>query len=474
MKRHVLALICGALLAGCTMPPPSEADLYYGFTLVNPDTRTETLASWLVVRDGRIARVGSGAPPTGSYRQRRDMSGLYGMPGLIDAHAHILAGPFAMKVVKGAPTLDIVSGDKYSRFNAAITLAFGVTTVRNPGGSTEAAVRYDAMRASGAWIGPQALHAGRVIEPPPMAGESFGYPKTRAEWDAEAERQAAAGMTYFKLYHDLTEAELAEGARAATAHGLIPIAHLETVSWKRAAELGVRQIEHTLPISADLLEPEARKRYEPNKPISAGFYQWFALADYDGPLVRGMIRTLVDRKVVVTPTLLVQDVVYHADDLSEIFPPQEMRFYQAESFASAKGNYDALAKIWTTQDYQAARATWPKVLEFVRRLHAAGVQMMIGTDGAGGGPVYARELRDMVLAGIPAWEVLRMATSGNADLMGLADTGRIAAGKEADLVFLRADPVTDVGNVRQVETVVSDGKAYKFDELVALSAPFAK
>jgi imidazolonepropionase-like amidohydrolase len=467
-------LACAALLASCATPPTSETDLYFGFTLVDPETRTETPASWLTVHDGRIARIGTGVPPAGPHRQRHDMTGLYGMPGLIDAHAHLVAGPYAVKTDNGAVTIDILSGDKYTRFNAAIALAFGVTTVRNPAGSTEAAARYDAMRRAGTWIGPRALHAGRVIEPPPMAGESITYPRTKAEWDAEAARQAAAGMTYFKLYHSLTEAELAEGVRAATAHGLIPIAHLEKVSWTRAAELGVRQLEHNLPISADLLEPAARARYQPDKPASAGFYQWFELADYDGPLVRQMIRTLVERKVVVTPTLMAQDVVYHADDLSEIFPPQELRFYQAESFASAKTNYDMLAKIWTPENYQAARAAWPKMLHFVKRLHDSGVKLMIGTDGTGGAPFYARELHNMAATGIPVWEVLRMATAGNADLMGLAQTGRIAPGKEADLVFLRADPVADVRNVRQVATVVSDGQAYTFDELVSLSAPFAK
>ena len=57
-----------------------------------------------------------------------------------------------------------------------------------------------------------------------------------------------------------------------------------------------------------------------------------------------------------------------------------------------------------------ARAQWPKVLRFVKLLHDSGVKLMIGTDGTGGGPIYARELYDMTEAGIPAWEVLRMAT----------------------------------------------------------------
>ena len=65
------------------------------------------------------------------------------------------------------------------------------------------------------------------------------------------------------------------------------------------------------------------------------------------------------------------------------------------------------------------RHDYSQVLSFARVLHDPGVPLMIGTDGTGGGPIYARELHNHVLAGIPAWEVLRMATSGNATLMGL-------------------------------------------------------
>ena len=65
-----------------------------------------------------------------------------------------------------------------------------------------------------------------------------------------------------------------------------------------------------------------------------------------------------------------------------------------------------------------------------------------------------------------------MTTSGNAALMGLPTTGRIAPGLEADLVFLRADPVQDVRHVREVELVASDGQSHRFDELVALAQTF--
>jgi imidazolonepropionase-like amidohydrolase len=80
-----------------------------------------------------------------------------------------------------------------------------------------------------------------------------------------------------------------------------------------------------------------------------------------------------------------------------------------------------------------------------------------------------------VQAGIPVWDVLRMATSGNAALMGLGDeTGRIETGMEADLVFLRADPAADVSNAREVELVVTNGTAHRFDDLVAAAQRLAE
>lgn len=473
MRMKLLTGAAMLAVAGCSSAQGQDyagAELYSGFTRVDPVTETLTSGAWLIVRGGLIEEIGEGPPPEGDFAATPDVSGLYGMAGLIDAHAHVTVGPQEVTLVDGVPTVGIVPGDEYSRFNAAIALAFGVTSIRNPGGSTAANARYDSMLASGEWTGPEALHAGAIIQPPPFGGESFAYPTMPEEWDAEAAAQAASGMTYFKLYVDLTEAELAEGVQAAKAHGLIPIAHLNGVSWTRAVELGVEQIEHALPTSPDLLEPQARAAFTPDTPPNGFMYQWFELADFDGPLMSEMIRSLAERRIVVNLTTVVNEITYNADDLGAIFPEAERVYLHPVSFASALANLDALATIWAPEDFARARAVFPKVLELARVLHDAGVPLMIGTDGTGGGPIYARELHNHVQAGIPVWEVLRMATSGNAEKMGLGGrTGRIAPGMEADLVFLRDDPTVDVRSVREVELVVTNGEAHRFEDLVAMA-----
>jgi imidazolonepropionase-like amidohydrolase len=474
MKSKFLAAALGLILTVSTPAIAAREDgaLYTGFTLVDPETARETPNAWLIVRDGKIERVGTGRAPKGKY-ETHDMAGLYAMPGLIDAHAHIAQGPYAVSMVDGAPRVEMVVGDKFTRFNATMALAFGVTTVRNPGGPTEAASHYDTMLARGDWIGPEALHAGSIMQPLPFAGEAFGHPANAREWNAEAARQAHAGMTYFKLYQDLTENELAQGVAAAKANGLIPIAHLNAISWTRAAQLGVEQFEHAMPTSAALLPEKDRAGFTPDR-AARFMYRWFELVDLGGPEIAGLLKTMRERRSVATLTLMANEVTYNVKDLSEIFPADELAFYHPELLASARSNLDALGAVWTDEDATHAQAAWRKVLQFAKLLHDAGVPLMIGTDGGGGTPFYARELGHHVEAGIPAWDVLKMATSGNAALMGLTNTGRLAPGLEADVVFLRADPAEDVRNVRQVEATLSDGEFYRFDDLVARAQEFVE
>ena len=464
-----MPLVMVPFLFACThVRMPADAACYSGFTSIDPATEQRVENAWMVVVDGRIWGLGNGTPPRGCDPARtQDLQGKFVIPGFIDAHAHITAtGIQKIEVKDGVVTVQSASVDRITQHNARIALARGVTTVRNPGGDPEANARYDRNVASGDWLGPEARHAGAVIEPPPFVGSMFAYPRNDAEWDAEAARQAALGMTFFKLYADLTEAELAAGIRAAHRHGLKAIAHLNTVSWTRAAELGIDGLEHALPTSADLLEPAERAKYKAQvEPSSKFMFRWFELADFDGPLIRRMIALLAEKKIPVNMTLIVNELIYNIDELDRMFPAQEKADALPEVLASVLPQLRASATGWTPADFNRARAVFPKVLAFARLLHEAGVPMMVGTDG-GGGSFFARELELHVLAGIPTWEVLRLATSKTAGLLGMGDRiGRIALGFEADLAILDADPLIDIGNAAQVHGVLNNGRLLKSADL---------
>jgi hypothetical protein len=186
-------------------------------------------------------------------------------------------------------------------------------------------------------------------------------------------------------------------------------------------------------------------------------YRWFELADYDGPLIRRLITQLAEKKIPVDLTLTTNELIYNIDRVEDLVPPIETEDMVPEVLKVYLPQLKASATGWTAEDFTRARAVLPKVLRFARMLHEAGVPMMIGTD-AGGGTFYARELALHREAGIATWDVLRMATSETADIMGMGGRiGRIAKGYEADLVVLEGDPVADITAAARVYGVVNNG-----------------
>lgn len=465
MRAHFLPALLASTMV-CSAGAAAD-DLYFGFIRLDPVTQAAIPDSYLVVADGVITASGSGEAPQAGYEHRHDMSGSWALPGFVDAHAHIVAGPHAIEVVDGAPQVTIESRPDITAFHARMALAFGITTVRNPGGDPDAAHDYDLRVRSGDMPGPDALHAGAVVQPPPFGGSAFVYPTTEAEWTEEAARQRALGMTYFKLYHGLTEDELATGIRVAHEHGLQAIAHLDQVSWPRAVELGIDGLLHALPTSADLLRGEAREAFLANRGMDTRYlYQWFEYVDLEGPEVENLIVLLLENEIEVDLTLLVNVLSFRRDAVNTVFPPEHHEFYHPDTLSAARAFLMMAGHGWTEQDYVRAELAMDKVLAFTRLLHERGVRLMIGTDGNAGGPIYAQELQLHADAGIPAWEVLDLATTSGAERLGLGDTtGRLEAGYEADIVFLAANPLEDLANAARVVRTVSNGRSYSRDEL---------
>ena len=92
--------------------------------------------------------------------------------------------------------------------------------------------------------------------------------------------------------------------------------------------------------------------------------------------------------------------------------------------------------------------------DLLRRMHAAGIPIVAGTD-ATPGLALQRELELYVQAGIPAAQALKIATwNGAKHSDRLAEIGSITVGKRADLVLVDGDPVADIRAVRRVSLVL--------------------
>ena len=113
-------------------------------------------------------------------------------------------------------------------------------------------------------------------------------------------------------------------------------------------------------------------------------------------------------------------------------------------------------------------------LGIVRRLHAAGVPLLAGTDTPAGvdvipGVSLHHELARLVDAGLTPLAALQAATINPARFLGrLAELGTVEPGKLADLVVLDRDPRLDITSTRAIAAVIAAGRYRSRSELDAM------
>lgn len=91
------------------MQVPADADVYHGFTLIDPATQAKVENAWVVVERNRLMKIGSGQRPKSLDPARvHDLRGRFVLPGFIDAHAHIAStGILQVEVRDGVPSLSM-------------------------------------------------------------------------------------------------------------------------------------------------------------------------------------------------------------------------------------------------------------------------------------------------------------------------------------------------------------------------------
>src|SRR5438067_2259879 len=119
------------------------------------------------------------------------------------------------------------------------------------------------------------------------------------------------------------------------------------------------------------------------------------------------------------------------------------------------------------------KKTYDVALPNLKRLEDAGVTIAAGTDagniGTIHGPALFREFQLMKEAGLTPMQILQCATGNAAKLFG-GDTGAhigsVSNGNFADLVILRSDPLRDIKNTSDIDSVVKNGVLYPAQELL--------
>ena len=412
LSLSVIATLFSLTVGAATDSNNADTVLYHNATLINPATEQQLNDGWLLVQQGRIVQIGqlSDGQPMPVALQQVDLKDSFVMPGLIDVHLHLTAGPHRVEMLDGKPVLTMKGHSELTRYHAMSTLATGVTTAFSPAGEPEANAEYVRQQQAGNWPGPKLSYAGFAFEPTPIIAGSV-HPKGEAGWQAEIARQKAAGASYIKLYQGLTQDEIALAIRLAKAAGLKTIAHLDSVSWQYAADLGIDALTHALPTSAELLSGKAKAEYlaERKNPFNQRFiYSWFQYVDYDSKPVQQLIRTLVQQQTRVDLTLVVNELFYYARELEVMYPEDEMWVFHPQTRKRWRSLMAAPSYDWTAQDLATAQQQMPKVLQLFKRLYDAGVPLAIGTDLSASGPFYLRELQLSKAAGLSNWQVLQL------------------------------------------------------------------
>jgi len=251
---------------------------------------------------------------------------------------------------------------------------------------------------------------------------------TEQEVRQEVRLQAAIGVDYIKIYVGLTPNLVKAAIDEAHHNGIKVIGHLYLTSWTDATNLGIDALTHGVPVSPYLLPKDKQRIFIENGMGPFDHFFWLSLVNLNSNSsteINEMIRSLVNHRVPVDPTL---DI------------------------------YEAILKDDTKDQY-----LWPKVLQLTKMMYDNGVEILSGTDipnfGLVPGESLHHELELLVEAGISPLDVIKIATRNGADALGILNkVGTIEPGKEADMIVLAANPINDISNTKKIDAVIYDGK----------------
>ena len=403
---------------------------FRGATLIDGTGAPAVRDSLLVISDGRIVSVGQATPealralPPGTKVEA--VSGKWIVPGFVDAHVHADSDEDLKTMLRwGLTSVRVMAEDSA----AAVKLAYSSKT---RGDIPEVFPAAPIFTAKGGW-----WDQG---EPPDASLDRFADNPERAR--ASVRRARVLGSAEIKLM-------------------------LDDMRWCRDP---LSPLPRMKPDVARALIEEARNeglRVSVHAPGLSDAKE--AIADGATALAHGVLDPIDDgtlavmksRPVFYIPTMDIFELLADPKGFVEtvLSDPRAAAGVPAETAASYRSAAYAERYAKSYPNVESLKKKLPVLRENIKRLHAAGVPVALGTDmWAFPGLGVSIEMDLYVRAGLTPLEVLRAATLTSARSLDLdKDRGTLAAGKRADFLILDADPIADVRNVRALSAVYKAG-----------------
>jgi len=405
----------------------------------------------LIVSGGKILAVGDASttpvPPGARIIEARDYTVI---PGLVGMHDHVFypAGPAHYNTLEySAPRL---------------YLACGVTTIRTTG-SLEPFTELNLKRAieQGRIPGPKMHVTSPYLEGP----GAFTLQMHELTGPEDARRMvrywAEQGIDDFKVYINISRAELAAAIEEVHKRGLKISGHLCSIGFREAAELGIDDLEHGLLVDTEFVPGKKPDTCPPSREVRETLLK----LEVASPQIQEMISVLVAHKVAVTSTLPVFEISMPGR------PPLQPRVLGVMAPEAQIAYLTPRARIGEQKD-SPMPGLLKKEMEFEREFAKKGGLLLAGPDPTGYGGVVAgfgdqREVELLVEAGFTPVEAIKIATYNGALYLGESDRiGTLAAGKQADMVLIKGNPAKDIADIEKVETVFKAGIGYDSAKLI--------